>query len=203
MDNGHSAYQIQLKNLEPVLETSTYLIDRLTSQFHAVYDDGYCQMATMPMIWSTWQEGQLVAKLNKTCTHFGFPIKKPTVCQQVPAVVIQRSQSRFQQAALEDVAVPELTNQSPHPRTVEYLEPSFSLERPVHRLKMDERLEVHNNFISAISNKMHKVDLIHRLKKSEPHNSAHYQEQLNQQLTRHDDVIHHLVDTMKTDGCFR
>ena len=64
-------------------------------------------------------------------------------------------------------------------------------------LKMDERLEVHNNFISAISNKMHKVDLIHRLKKSEPHNAVHYQEQLNQQLTRHDDVI------MKMDDYFR
>ena len=54
LDNGHSVYQIQLKNLDPVLETSTYLIDRLTSQFHAVYDDGYHQMATTPMIWSTW-----------------------------------------------------------------------------------------------------------------------------------------------------
>ena len=101
LDNGHSAYQIQLKNLEPVLETSTYLINRLTSQFHAVYDDGYHQMATMPMIWSTWQEGQLVAELNKTCTRFGLPptntpVKKPAVCQQVPAVVIQRSQSHFQ-----------------------------------------------------------------------------------------------------------
>ena len=56
LDNGHSAYQIQLENLEPVLETSIYLINRLTSQFHAVYNDGYHQMATMPMIWSTWQE---------------------------------------------------------------------------------------------------------------------------------------------------
>ena len=145
LDNGHSAYQIQLKNLEPVLETSTYLIDRLTGQFHAVYDDGYCQMATMPMIWSTWQEGQLVAELNKTCTCFGLPptntpVKKPAEYQQVPAVVIQRSQSHFQQMAPEDIAVPELTNQPPHPRTVEYLEPSFSLKRPAHRLKMDERL---------------------------------------------------------------
>ena len=182
LDNGHSVYQIQLENLEPVLKTSTYLINRLTSQFHAVYDDGYHQMATTPMIWSTWQEGQLVAKLNETHTRFGLPptntpVKKPVVHQQVPAVVIQRSQSHFQQASLEDVAIPELTNQSPHPRTVEYLEPSFSLERPVSRLKMDERLEVQNNFISAISNKMHKVDLVRRLKKSEPHNSAHYQEQ--------------------------
>ena len=141
LDNGHSAYQIQLKNLEPVLETSTYLIDRLTGQFHAVYNDGYQQMATTPMIWSTWEEGQLVAKLNETHTCFGLPptntpVKKPAVCQQVPAAVIQRSQSHFQQAALEDIAVPELSNQPPHHRTVEYLEPSFNLERPIHRLKM-------------------------------------------------------------------
>ena len=50
---------------------------------------------------------------------------------------------------------------------------------------------------------MHKVDLIYRLKKSEPHNSAHYQEQFNQQLTRHDDVIHRPLDIMKTDDYFR
>ena len=160
------------------------------------------------MIWSTWEEGQLVAELNKTHTCFGLPatntpVKKPEVRQQVPAVVIQRSQSHFQQMAPEDIAVPDLTNQPSHTRTVKYLEPSFSLERPVHRLKIDKRLEVHNNFISATSNKMHKVDLICRLKKSEPHNSAHYQEQLNQQLTRHDDVIHQLMDIMKTDDYFR
>ena len=105
--------------------------------------------------------------------------------------------------APEDVAIPELTNQPPHPRTIEYLEPSFRLERPAHRLEMDERLEVHNNFMSAISNKMHTVDLVCWLKKNEPHYAAHYQEQLNQQLTRHDDVIHHLMDIMKTDDYFR
>ena len=132
-------------------------------------------MTTTPMIWSNWQ-GQLAAKLNKTHTCFGLPptntpVKKPAVCQQVSAAVIQRSQSHFQQTAPEDVAIPELTNQPPHPRTVEYLESFFSLERPAHSLEMDERLEVHNNFISAISNKMHKVGLVHRLKKNEPHNT--------------------------------
>ena len=86
---------------------------------------------------------------------------------------------------------------------MEYLEPSFSLERPVHRLEMDKRLEVHNNFISAISNKMHKLDLVHRLKKSEPHNAGHYQRQLDQHLMRHDDVIHRLIDIMKADDYFR
>ena len=143
LDNGHSAYQIQLQNLEPVLETNTYLINRLTSQFYVVNDDSYHQMATTPMIWSTWQEGQLVAKLNKTHTHFGLPptntpVKKPAVSQQVPAVVIRRSRSHHQRVAPEDIAVQELSNQPPPPRTVEYLEPSFSLERPVRRLEMDE-----------------------------------------------------------------
>ena len=49
---------------------------------------------------------------------------------------------------------------------------------------------------------MHKIDLINRLKRSEPHNSAHYQRQF-EQLVQHDDVIHRLVDIMKTDDYFR
>ena len=179
LDSGHSAYQIQLENLEPVLETSKYLIDRLTGQFHTVYNDGYKQMATTPMIWSNWKEGQLVVKLYKTHALFGLPsadtpAKKPATHQQIPTLLIQRSHSHLQQAAQEDEAVPDLTNQPPPPRSIEYLEPTFSLERPVCRLEMDERLEVYNNFISAVSNKMHKLDLVCRLKKSEPHNAACY-----------------------------
>ena len=50
---------------------------------------------------------------------------------------------------------------------------------------------------------MHKIDLINRLKKSEPHNAAHYQRQLEQQLVQHDNVIHRLEDIMKTDDYFR
>ena len=174
LENGHTAYQIQSETLEPVLETSTYLLDRLMGQFHMVYNDGYQTMATTPMLLNTWHEGQLVDELEETHALFGLPPKEalsparePAASQHLPPAVIQRSQSHAQKTAGNDEAVPDLTNQPPPPRTVEYLEPSFSLERPVHRLKMDERLEVHNNFISAISNKMHKLDLIHRLKKSE------------------------------------
>ena len=53
LENGHAAYQIQLETLEPILETKTYLLDRLTGQFHAIYDDGYRQMATTPMLLGT------------------------------------------------------------------------------------------------------------------------------------------------------
>ena len=189
LENGHASYQIQLEILEPVLETSTYLLDRLMGQFHMVYDDGYRTMATTPMLLSTWHEGQLVDELEETHAIFGLPPKEalsptrqPAASQHLPPAVIQRSQSHAQNTAGNDEALPDLTNQPPPPRTVEYLELSFSLERPVRRLKMDERLEVHNNFISAISNKMHKLDLVRRLKKSKPHNAVHYQRQLDQHL---------------------
>ena len=48
-------------------------------------------------------------------------------------------------------AVPNLRDEPAPPRAIVYLEPSFGLERPDCRLGMDERLEVHNNYISAIS----------------------------------------------------
>ena len=189
LENGHTAYRIQLETLEPVLETSTYLLDRLKGQFHVIYDDGYRTRATTPMLLSTWHKGQLVDESKETHALFGLPPKEtlsparqPAGSQHLPPAVIQRSQSLAQNTTGNDEAVPDLTNQPPPPKTVEYLEPSFSLERPVLRLKMDERLEVHINFISAISNKIHKLDLIHRLKKSEPHNAVHYLRQLDQHL---------------------
>ena len=53
-ENGHAAYQIELENLEAILETNTFLMDRLTGQFHAVYEDGYRQMATTPKLLHPW-----------------------------------------------------------------------------------------------------------------------------------------------------
>ena len=50
---------------------------------------------------------------------------------------------------------------------------------------------------------MHKLDIICRLKKSEPHNAVHCQRQLDQHLMQHDDVIHQLMDIMKADDYFK
>ena len=144
LEKGNAAYQIQLETLKPVLETSTYLLDRLTGQFHVVCKDGYRTMATTPMLLSTWHEGQLVDELEETHALFGLPSKEapsptrqPAASQHLPQAIIQRSQSHAQSAAGNDEAVPDLNNQPPRPRTVQYLEPSFSLERPICRLKMD------------------------------------------------------------------
>ena len=161
-------------------------------------------MATTPMLLSTWHERQLIDELEEIHALFRLPPKKappparqPAASQCLSPAVIQRSQNCAQHTAENDEVVPDLNNQPPPPRTVEYLKLSFSLER------LDERLEVHNNFISAISNKMHKLDLVCRLKKSEPHNAVHYQRQLDQHLMEHDDMIHQLMDIMKADDYFR
>ena len=145
LENRHAAYQIQLETLEPVLETRTYPLDRLTRQFHMVYNDSYRQMATTPTLLSTWHKEQLIEELEETHALFGLPPKEapsptrqPAASQCLPPEVIQRNQSHAQHTAENDEAVPNLNNQSPPPRTVEYLKLSFSLERPVHRLKMDK-----------------------------------------------------------------
>ena len=66
-----------------------------------------------------------------------------------------------------------------------------------------ERIEVHNNYISAISNKLHTIDPVDRLKKSEPHNAAHYQAELGRLLVCHDDVIDWVLNNMKMDDYYR
>ena len=50
----NAVYQIELENLEAILETNTLLMDRLIGQFHAVYQDGYKQMVTTPMLLHPW-----------------------------------------------------------------------------------------------------------------------------------------------------
>ena len=54
LGNGHATYQIELEKLEAFLETNTFLMDRLTGQFHAVYEDSYRQMAKTPKLLHPW-----------------------------------------------------------------------------------------------------------------------------------------------------
>ena len=46
LQNGHAAYQIELPKLESILETTTFLMDRIDGRFYTVYEDGYRKMAT-------------------------------------------------------------------------------------------------------------------------------------------------------------
>ena len=79
-------------------------------------------MAAIPMLLSTWCEGQLVDELEETHALFGLPPKEapsparqPAASQHLPPAVIQRSQSCAQNTAENDEAVPDLNNQPPPP----------------------------------------------------------------------------------------
>ena len=95
-----------------------------------------------------------------------------------PAPVTQISQPHLADPVstvyTEDI-IPDLTTQKPPPRTVLYQPPSFNLDRLTKHLTKEERLEVHHNYISAVSNLEHKKDLINRLKRSELHNILNYE----------------------------
>ena len=68
----------------------------------------------------------------------------------------------------------------------------------------EERLEVHYNYISAISNLEHKKDLINRLKRSEPHNIPTYEAEMTHHMALHNDVFFGRIHTiLKQDNYFR
>ena len=50
----------------------------------------------------------------------------------------------------------DLLPKQPAPKTVQYQSPSFKLTRPMAHLTMNERVQVHHNYISAVSSLEHK-----------------------------------------------
>ena len=99
--------------------------------------------------------------------------------------------------------IPDLTTQKPPPRTVPYQPPSFNLDRPTKWLTKEERLEVHHNYIPAVSNLEHKKDLINRLKRSEPHNIPTYEAETTHHMALHNDVLGRIHTILKQDDYFR
>ena len=85
---------------------------------------------------------------------------------------------------------PDLTTQKPPPRTVPYEPP-------------EETIEVHHNYISAVSNLEHKKDLINRLKQSKPHNILTYEAEMTHHMALHNDVLGRIHTILKQDDYFR
>ena len=142
-------------------------MDEVTGQFYAIYWNSYQCMCTIPRLLHTWERGQLINELAATRCAFSYmgltgPAPAPQPNQPPPADPVS--------TAYNGDMIPGLTTQKPPPRTVPYQPPSFNLDRPIRCLTKEERIEVHHNYISAVSNLEHKKDLINRLKWSEPHN---------------------------------
>ena len=68
---------------------------------------------------------------------------------------------------------------------------------------MNERIQVHHNYISAVSSLEHKKDLINRLKRSDTHNILAYEAEMSHHMTLHEDVLERILNILKQDNYYR
>ena len=90
----------------------------------------------------------------------------------------------------------DILSKKPAPKIVQY-------QPPTEHLTMEERIQVHHNYISAVSNCEHKKDLINRLKRSNPHNIPAYEAEMTRHLIMHDDVLGRILTILKQDDYYR
>ena len=91
----------------------------------------------------------------------------------------------------------------PVPKTIQYQPPTFNLDRLTEHLTMEERIQVHHNYISTISNCEHKKDLINRLRRSDPHNIPAHEAEMTHHMVMHDDVLGRILTILKQDDYYR
>ena len=157
LENGNNVYLLHLPKLQDMLHTSRFLMDETSGQFYVVYGNTYQKMSTKPMLKEKWDEGELINQLAAMRQAFGY-------------AGLSGSTPHLQHLPPASDRQDDFLWEKPAPKTVEYQPPSFSLNRPTTRLTIEERIQVHHNYISAVSNLEHKKDLINRLKRNDPQN---------------------------------
>ena len=194
LENGNNAYLLELPALENMLNTRKFLMDEMSGQFYAVYGNSYQRMSTKPMLRQAWATGDLIDELAATRQAFrytGLAGSTPPL-----ATGMQPTASTSQQPD-------DLLPRQPAPKTVQYRPPSFKLTRPTTRLTKNERIQVHHNYISAVSSLEHKKDLINRLKRSDTHNIPAYEAEMSRHMTLHEDVLERILNILKQDDYYR
>ena len=155
-------------------------MDEMSGQFYAVYGNSYQRMSMKPMLKQAWATRELIDELATMRQAFGYtglPGSTPPL-----ATGEQPTASTSHQPD-------DLLPRQPAPKTVQYQPPSFKLTRPTTCLTMNERIQVHHNYISAVSSLEHKKDLINRLKQSDTHNISAYKAEMSHHMTLHEDVL--------------
>ena len=147
-----------------------------------------------PMLQQAWETGELIAQLAATRQAFGYTkLTGPT------PPLINGSQPTASTSTKPD----DILSKKPEPKNIQYQLPTFSLDRPTQHLAMEERIEVHHNYISAISNHEHIKDLINRLKRSNPHHIPAYKAEMAPHMVMHDDVLGRILTILKQDDYYR
>ena len=155
LENSNNAYLLELPALEKMLNTRKFLMDEMSGQFYAVYGNSYQQMSTKPMLKQAWATRELIAQLAVTRQAFGY-----TGLARSTLPLVTGTQPTASTSCQPDDLLPK----QPAPKTVQYQPPSLKLTRPTAYLTMNERIQVHHNYIPAVSSLEHKKDLINRLK---------------------------------------
>ena len=194
LENGNNAYLLELPALENMLNTHKFLMDEISGQFYAVYGNSYQRMSTKPMLRQAWATGDLTEELAMTRQAFGYT----GLAGSMPplATGTQPTASTSQQPD-------DLLPRQPAPKTVQYQPPSFKLTRPMTRLTKNERIQVHHNYISAVSSLEHKKDLINRLKRSDTHIIPAYEAEMSRHMTLHEDVLEGILNILKQNDYYR
>ena len=184
LENGNNVYLLELPALENMLNTCKFLMDEMSGQFYAVYGNSYQRMSMKPMLQQAWATGELIDELVATGST------PPLATENQPTA------STLQQPD-------DLLPRQPAPKTVQYQPPTFRLTRPMTRLTRNERIQVHHNYISAVSSLEHKKDLINRLKTSDTCNIPAYEAEMSRHMTLHEDVLERILNVLKQDDYYR
>ena len=150
-------------------------MDETSGQFYAVNGNSYQRMSTKLMLKQTWATGELIDQLAVTRQAFGYA----GLAGSTPASTSHQPN--------------DLLPKQPAPKTVQYQPPSFKLTRPTAQVQV----QVHHNYISAVSSLEHKKDLINRLKQSDTHNISAYEAEMSRHMTLHEDVLERIPPTYK------
>ena len=169
-------------------------MDEMSGQFYAVYGNSYQRMSTKPMLKQAWATGELIDELAAMRQAFGYT----RLARSTPPLA-----AGAQPTASTSRQPDDLLPRQPAPKTVQYQPPSFKLTRPKTCLTMNERIQVHHNYISAVSSLEHKKDLINRLKRSDTHNISAYKAEMSRHMTLHEDVLERILNILKQDDYYR
>ena len=169
-------------------------MDEMSGQFYAVYGNTYQCMSTKPMLEQTWGTGELIDQLAATRQAFGY------AGLSGPMPLLNQSQPAAHTTCNQQDDTP---SKKPAPKTIQYQPLSFNLDRPTMHLTMEERIQVHHNYISTVSNLEHKKYLINRLKRSDPHNILAYEAEMTHHMVLHDDVLGRILPILKQDDYYR
>ena len=146
------------------------------------------------MLEHSWGTGELIDQLAATQQAFGYTgLSGPTLPLNQPQPTTDTT------CNLPD----DILSKKLEPKNIQYQPLTFSLDRLTQCLTMEERIQVHHNYISAISNRGHKKDLINRLKRSDPCNIPAYEAEMTRHMIMHDDVLRRILTILKQDDYYR